>query len=53
MRPALNGIGAKLSRDQILRVIKDGKANTTMPALPAGTADQQLNDLVDFLASLK
>lgn len=53
MGPALNGVGAKLSRDQILRVVKDGKANTTMPALPSGTADQQLNDLVDFLASLK
>ena len=53
MGPALNGVGAKLSRDQILRVVKDGKANTTMPALPDGTADQQLNDLVDFLASLK
>lgn len=53
MGPALNGVGAKLSRDQILRVVKDGKANTTMPALPSGTADQQLNDLVDFLAGLK
>jgi mono/diheme cytochrome c family protein len=53
MGPALNGVGTKLSRDQILRVVKDGKANTTMPALPSGTADQQLNDLVDFLASLK
>lgn len=53
MGPALNGVGAKLSRDQILRVVKDGKANTTMPALPSGTADKQLNELVDFLASLK
>ncbi|HYM76964.1 MAG TPA: c-type cytochrome [Candidatus Dormibacteraeota bacterium] len=53
MGPALNGVGAKLSRDQLLRVVKDGKANTTMPALPSGTADQQLNELMDFLASLK
>ncbi len=53
MGPALNGIGAKLSRDQILRVVKDGKANSTMPALPSGTTDQQLNELVDFLANLK
>ncbi len=53
MGPALNGVGAKLSRDQLLRVVKDGKANTTMPALPSGTSDQQLNELVDFLASLK
>jgi mono/diheme cytochrome c family protein len=53
MGPALNGVGAKLSRDQILRVVKDGKADTTMPALPSGTTDQQINELVDFLASLK
>jgi mono/diheme cytochrome c family protein len=51
--PALNGFGSKLSRAQITRIVKDGKANTTMPALPSGTTDQQLNELVDFLASLK
>jgi hypothetical protein len=49
----LNGVGAKLSRAQITQIVKDGKANTTMPALPSGTTDQQLNELVDFLASLK
>jgi mono/diheme cytochrome c family protein len=53
MGPALNGVGAKLSRDQIAQVVKDGKPNTTMPALPPGTTDQQLNQLVDFLAGLK
>ncbi len=53
MGPALNGVGAKLSRAQIAQIVKDGKANTTMPALPSGTTDQQLNELVDFLASLK
>ena len=51
--PALNGIGAKMSRAELTQIVKDGKANTTMPALPSGTADQQLNELVDFLASLK
>jgi mono/diheme cytochrome c family protein len=51
--PSLNGVGSKLSRAQITRIVKDGKANTTMPALPSGTTDQQLNELVDFLASLK
>ena len=53
MGPALNGVGAKLSRAQIAQIVKDGKADTTMPALPSGTTDQQLNELVDFLASLK
>ena len=53
MGPALNGVGAKLSRTQIVQIVKDGKANTTMPALPSGTTDQQLNELVEYLASLK
>ena len=53
MGPALNGVGAKLSRDQIGQILKNGKDNTTMPALPSGTTDQQINDLVDYLASLK
>lgn len=51
--PALNGVGAKLSRAQITQIVKDGKANTTMPPLPSGTTDQQLNEIVDFLTSLK
>jgi mono/diheme cytochrome c family protein len=53
MGPALNGVGAKLSRDQLTQVVKDGKANTAMPPLAPGTTDQQINALVDFLASLK
>jgi mono/diheme cytochrome c family protein len=53
MGPALNGVGAKLSRDQIAQLVKDGKANTTMPGLPPGTTDQQIKELVDFLADLK
>jgi mono/diheme cytochrome c family protein len=53
MGPALDGVGGKLSRDQITQVVKDGKANTAMPALQPGTTEQQLRDLVDFLASLK
>lgn len=53
MGPALNGVGAKLSRDQVVQVVKDGKANTAMPALQPGTTEQQLKDLVDFLVSLK
>jgi hypothetical protein len=43
----------QLSHGQIAHIVKDGKANTTMPALPSGTSDQQLNELVDFVASLK
>lgn len=53
MGPALDGVAAKLSRDQIAQVVKDGKPNTAMPALQPGTTEQQIHDLVDFLASLK
>jgi Rrf2 family protein len=53
MGPTLNGVGAKLSRDQIAQIVRNGKDNTSMPDLPSGTTDQQINDLVDFLLSLK
>lgn len=53
MGPALNGIGLRLSRDEIVKVVKDGKANTTMPALPQRTTDQQLSELVEYVVSLK
>jgi mono/diheme cytochrome c family protein len=53
MGPALNGVGAKLSRDQLTQMVKDGKPNTAMPALQPGTTDQQINALIDFLVGLK
>jgi mono/diheme cytochrome c family protein len=51
--PALNGIGTKLSPDQITQIVKNGKPNTAMPGVPAGTSDEQVKQLVDYLASLK
>jgi hypothetical protein len=51
--PALNGVGSKLSRDQLTEIVKNGKPNTAMHALPPGTTYQQVKGLMDFLASLK
>jgi mono/diheme cytochrome c family protein len=51
--PALNGVGAKLSRDQLADVVKNGKPNTAMPTIPPGTSDEQIKQLVDYLSSLK
>jgi mono/diheme cytochrome c family protein len=51
--PALNDVGTKLSRDQIAEVIKNGKPNTAMPALAPGATDEQIKQLVDYLANLK
>ena len=51
--PTLNGVGAKLSRDQITDLVKNGKANTAMPPIAPGTSDEQVKELVDYLTSLK
>lgn len=54
--PSLTNIGARLSRDQLLKVIRGMKAGdpkSSMPPLPPETTDQQINDLVEFLTSLK
>jgi mono/diheme cytochrome c family protein len=54
--PSLTDVGARLSRDQLLKVIhgmKVGDPKSAMPPLPPDTTDQQVNDLVDFLMTLK
>jgi mono/diheme cytochrome c family protein len=54
--PSLTDVGARLSRDQLLKVIhgmKDGNPKSAMPPLPPETTDQQINDLADFLTTLK
>lgn len=54
--PALRGIGDILSKDEILKVIKEGKGN--MPAqydanIKAGLTDADINALADWLAKQK
>ena len=51
--PSLSDVGKRLSKDQLtekIQEIRTGKSS--MPALPSETTDQQVKDLVDFLASL-
>jgi mono/diheme cytochrome c family protein len=54
--PSLTDVGARLTRDQLLKVIywmKAGDPKSAMPPLPPETTEQQIKDLVDFLATLK
>lgn len=52
--PSLTDVGAKLSRDQLLKVIQTIKqGESPMPPLPPETTDQQINDLVEYLMTLK
>lgn len=49
----IDGVGTRLSRDQILRRLQDRRAGAVMPPLPSDTSDQQISELVDFLETLK
>jgi len=54
--PSLTDVGARLSRDQLLKVVhgmKTGDPKSAMPPLPPDTTEQQIKDLVDFLTTLK
>jgi|GEM_PF-3549969 len=54
--PSLTDVGSRLSRDQLSKVIYGMKARdpkSAMPPLPPETTEQQIKDLVDFLAALK
>ena len=56
MGPSLTDVGTRLSKDQLLKVIhgmKTGDPKSAMPPLPPDTTDQQINDLVDFLMTVK
>lgn len=49
--PSLDGVGTRLSRDQLISRIMNGGPN--MPAYAGHVTQQQLNDLVDFLQTLQ
>ncbi len=54
--PSLTDVGARLSRDQLSKVIygmKAGDPKSAMPPLAPDTTDQQIKELVDFLTTLK
>ena len=53
--PDLTDVGSRLSRDRLVQLIQSLKSgqNDKMPPLPPDTTDQQIRDLVDFLATLR
>ena len=51
--PPFNDVGKRRSRDQLVQRMQDRRAGAVMPPLPTDTSDQQINDLVDFLLTLK
>ncbi len=50
---SLDGVGTKLSRQQLVERVKVQPAGSVMPALPPDTSDAQIEHLVDFLLTLK
>ena len=51
--PALDDIGTRWTRARILDRMRQRRAGTVMPPLPSDTSDQQLNELVDYMETLK
>jgi mono/diheme cytochrome c family protein len=52
--PNLTDVGARLSRDQLRQVVREmGSEKSSMAPLPAETTEQQIRDLIDYLATLK
>jgi mono/diheme cytochrome c family protein len=50
---SLDGVGARLSRQQLISRVKAPSAGSIMPALPANIPDAQVENLIAFLLSLK
>ena len=51
--PSLSDVGKRLSKDKLTAVVEGMRAGkSAMPPLPQGTTDQQVKDLVGFLATL-
>ncbi len=51
--PDLSDVGQRLSADQLLQRMRDRRAGAVMPPLPPETTGQQINQLVQFLLTLK
>lgn len=51
--PSMDDVGATRSRDQLVRRLQDRRAGAAMPPLPSDTTDQQINQIVEFLLTLK
>ncbi len=51
--PPLDDVGSRRTRDQLLARMRARRAGDIMPTLPPDMSDEQINQLVDYLASLK
>ena len=51
--PSLDGVGNRLTRDQLLKRMHERREGTVMPPLAPETTDREINDLVEYLVSLK
>lgn len=51
--PDLDDVGSRLTREQLMKRMLGRRAGTVMPPLPADTPDEKINDLVDYMMSLK
>jgi len=49
---ALDDIGARWTREQVLERMRQRRAGSIMPPLPPDTPDAQINQLVDYLMTL-
>jgi len=49
----ISKVGARLSRDEIYNTIANGKSGTSMPAFGNVLSEEEINELADWLASLK
>lgn len=51
--PPLDNVGNTQTRQALITRMQGRRAGTLMPPLPKETTDQQINDLVDYLLTLK
>jgi cytochrome c551 len=49
----ISKVGSRLTRDQIHDTIVNGKSGTSMPAFGNVLSEEEINELADWLASLK
>jgi len=49
----ISNVGARLTRDEIYNTIVNGKSGTSMPAFGNILSEEEINELADWLASLK
>jgi len=51
--PDLSAVGSRVTREQLVQRMQGRRAGTVMPPLPSETTDEQINELVEYLLTLK